>query len=112
MVALELAALLYALLGYAILLYMGYRTFVHLCVRWGLVWHEALNPYALRAAALATIPLVGVSVMIAFGLLEPKGNLAQAGFVTALLAFIVLVVYQAWTFAQSAPEDDDAGDTR
>lgn len=110
MAALELAALLYALIGYAVLLYMGYRTFVHLCIRWGLVWQEVLNPYALRAAALSTIPLVGVSLLIAFGILEPKGNLAQASFVIALLAFIVLLVYQAWTLAQSAPEDGGDGE--
>ena len=109
MLALELAGLLYAFVGYAVLLYMGYRTFVHLCMRWGLVWHETLNPYGLRATALSTIPLVGVSLMIAFGMLEPTGNLAQAGFVMALLAFIVLLVYQAWTFAQSAPEDEGDG---
>lgn len=110
MFAVELAALLYALVGYAILLYMGYRTFVHLCMRWGLVWHEALNGYALRAAGLSTIPLVGISLLIATGVLEPKGNLAQAAFVMALLAFILFLVYQAWSFARSAPEDDGDGD--
>ena len=104
--AVEAVALLYALTGYAVLLYMGLRTFAHLCVRWGLVWNDRLNPLALRAAVLSTMPLLGVGLLVMLGLLEPKGPLTQTGLVAGVLAFIALLVYQAWVFAHAAPEGE------
>jgi hypothetical protein len=92
--------LMYLAVGYAILVFVAYKYYIFLCIRWGVDWGPALNPLAFRAALLASIPLVGVGLMIGLNVLGGDEAAAQAGIVAGFAAMAGLTAYQAWALSR------------
>jgi hypothetical protein len=105
-IGIEFLAVFYALLGYGIFLYVAYKYYIFLAIRWGVHWGPELTPLARRATLLAGLPLGGVGLMILTGALTNRGDVAQSALYLSVFALAGLTVYQAWALARQYRDEE------
>lgn len=105
---LSAAALTYLLLGYAIVVTMSYKYFIHLAVRWGVVWTGDLYPIARRTALGSTVPLLCAAALIGARVFHPTGPYAMAALYVGIAAIPGYVTWQAWRLSRRNTRNPDA----
>jgi len=107
-VFLQIVAVGYLLLFYGVLYIVGYKYFLWLCLRWRAPWADHLFPIARRSTVFALLPLIGASLMVAFGAFGSASDEGKVIFAVAFLAFPALLAFQAlMTARHDAPAIDD-----
>jgi branched-subunit amino acid transport protein AzlD len=95
----EIFGILYAVVGYCIFTYVTFRYFTFICLKCGVRWLPEYDNIAFRAAFIATLPLVVVSLLIISRLFGANGSGPETGIVLAFFAIPALTYWQAKLFA-------------